>query len=421
MPRSLTPFVVALLVGLPAVLAAQHTGHATPNTRSIIELSQSRTSSGTAWVPDADVVPGWHTAAGSWTFMAHGAAFFQYVQTFGTRGNYQLGLANWVMLMGARPAPGGQLRLRFMGTIEPFTLPDGGYPQLLQVAHEYQGAPATDRQHPHELFAEISGVYDWAVSEALGLSLYGALVGEPALGPVAYNHRAGSANDPTAPLGHVAQDYTHESLGVVTIGAFGRRARLEASVFNGSHPDEDHANLDLQGGQLDAVSGRFTWAPSPGLTASVWVAALPAQTGEHAHEAEQRFGAAVLLARPRSGRAWSTTFVYGAVAAEGAEVRHTALIESSLDLSPSQAIFGRAEFVQRTAAELALTGSVPDRMDLMMLSIGSARRLWRSRAVAAAVGARVTANLIPAALEPFYGSRTPLALLVYLRVAPPAP
>jgi hypothetical protein len=113
--------------------------------------------------------------------------------------------------------------------------------------------------------------------------------------------------------------------------------------------------------------------------------------------------------------------VYGAVAPEGDEVRHTGLIESSLDLGPAQAIFGRVEFVQRTAEELALTGSVPDRMDLIALSIGSARRLWRSRAVDTAVGARVTAHLIPAALEPFYGSRTPFALLVYLRVAPPAP
>ena len=422
MPGSLTRFTVALLAALPAVLAAQHTEHAAPaTTRSLAELSESRTASGTAWIPDADVVPGWHVAAGSWTLMGHGAAFLQYVQTLGTRGNYQLGLANWVMLMAARPAPGGRVRLRFMTTLEPFTLPDGGYPQLLQVAHEYRGAPATDRQHPHELFAEISAAYDWATTEALGVSVYGAVVGEPALGPVAYNHRPGSAHDPTAPLAHVAQDYTHESLGVVTIGAFGRRARLEASLFNGSHPDEDHANLDLQGGQLDAVSGRLTWAPSTALTASAWWAALPAQTGEHAHEAEQRFGAAVLLAKPRSGRAWSTTFVYGAVAPEGDEVRHTALIESSLDLSPAQAIFGRVEFVQRTAEELALTGSVPERMNLMALSIGSARRLWRSRAVDAAVGARVTANLIPAALEPFYGSPMPFALLVYLRVAPPSP
>ena len=123
----------------------------------------------------------------------------------------------------------------------------------------------------------------------------------------------------------------------------------------------------------------------------------------------------------RSGGAWSTSFVYGGVAPDGDAVRHTALIESSLDLSPAQAIFGRVEYVQRTAEELALTGSVPDELDLVALSLGAARRLWRTRAVEAVLGARVTTHLIPAALEPFYGSRTPFALLAYLRVTPPAP
>jgi hypothetical protein len=70
---------------------------------------------------------------------------------------------------------------------------------------------------------------------------------------------------------------------------------------------------------------------------------------------------------------------------------------------------------------LALTGSVPERLDLVALSLGAARRLWRTRAVDAGVGARVTTHLIPAVLEPFYGSRTPFALLVYARVAPPTP
>ncbi len=411
----------ALALAIPPALAAQHTGHDAPAAATILELSQSRTASGTAWLPDADRVPMLHTNAGSWAFMVHGAAFLQYDQTLGTRGQQQLGLANWVMFMGSRPAPGGHLRLRFMGTLEPFTLADGGYPQLLQVAHEYQGALAPDRQHPHELFAEISAAYEWAASEALALSVYAAAVGEPALGPVAYNHRPGAAYDPGAPLGHIAQDYTHESLGVVTIGGFGRRARFEASLFNGTHPDDDRTNLDLQGGKLDAFSGRITLAPSPALSASVWLAALPATEGAHAHEAERRFGAALLLARPRSGGSWSTSFVYGAVAPDGDAVRHSALIESSLDLTPAQAIFGRVEYVQRTAEELALTGSVPDELDLVALTVGAARRLWRTRAVDTVLGARVTTHLIPAALEPFYGSRTPFALLAYLRVAPPTP
>ena len=420
MSGPLTPLVV--LLGLPASVAAQHAGHETPSAlRPAVELSQARTASGTTWLPDAERVPGYHTAAGRWAFMLHGAAFLQYVQSLGTRGQSQFGSANWVMFMATRPAGRGHLRLRAMGTAEPFTLTGRGYPQLLQVAHDYRGAPAPDRQHPHELVAELSAAYEWAASDALAISLYAAPLGEPAVGPVAYNHRPSAAYEPVAPLGHVAQDYTHESLGVVTIGAFGRRARFEASLFNGSHPDDERTNLDLQGGKLNAVAGRLTWAPSATLTAAAWFATIPEATGAHAHDAEQRFGLSLLVARPRRGGIWSTTLVYGAVAPEAESVRHTALVESSVDLSPEQTIFGRAEYVRRTSAELALTGSVPAELDLGAVSLGAARRVWRSRGLFATLGARVTAHFVPPSLAPFYGSRTPLALLAYLRVAPPTP
>jgi hypothetical protein len=353
--------------------------------------------------------------------MLHGAAFLQYVRTLGNRGQDQIGSANWVMVMAARPALGGRLRLRLMATAEPWTLTGRGYPQLLQVAHDYRGAPAPDRQHPHELIAEASVAYEWAASPAFAVSLYAAPIGEPALGPIAYNHRPSAAYEPGAPLGHVAQDYTHESLGVVTIGAHGRRARVEVSAFNSSHPDDEHTNLDLQGGKLDAVAGRLTLAPSAGIAAAAWLGAIPATTGAHAHEASRRFGASLLLARPRTGGAWSTALVYAGIAPDGEPARHTLLVESSLDLTPAQALFGRVEYVRRTADELALTGSVPGDVDLLAVSFGAARRLWRRAAAYLVGGARVTAHVVPAALESFYGSRTPLALLLYARLAPPAP
>jgi len=422
-PGPLTLRVVTLLCAAPIALAAQHEGHggATSATRPAVELSQSRTSSGTTWLPDAERVPGLHTSAGNWSFMLHGAAFLQYVQTLGTRGQSQTGSANWAMFMATRPAGGGRVRLRVMATAEPFTLAGRGYPQLLQVAHDYRGQLAPDRQHPHELFAEISAAYEWAASDGLAVSLYAAPVGEPALGPVAYNHRPSAAYEPTAPLGHLAQDYTHESLGVITLGVFGRRARLEASVFNGSHPDDVRTNLDLQGGKLDAIAGRLTLAPSTGVTTALWFGAIPAAAGAHAHEASRRFGASLLHVRPRSSGAWSTTLLYAAIAPEDEPTRHSILVESTVDLTPAQAVFARAEYVRRTADELALTGSVPDELDLLAVSLGAARRLWRSRGATVVAGARVTAHLVPPALEPFYGSRTPLAVLAYLRLAPPAP
>lgn len=125
-----------------------------------------------------------------------------------------------------------------MVSAEPWTVTARGYPQLLQVATPYRGGIVTDRQHPHELCSELAVAYEHGVGSNLAGSLYAAPVGEPALGPVVYLHRPSAAYDPVAPLGHHTQDFTHTSFGVVTVGAFTRALRIEASAFNGAHPDD---------------------------------------------------------------------------------------------------------------------------------------------------------------------------------------
>jgi hypothetical protein len=411
---------VGVLIVLPAALRAQHQHHADTGATHL-GLSGARTASGTAWLPDAAPVPGYHTKAGLWRIMVHGQAFIQYLSQTGTRADGQLGSVNWVMAMFSRTWTRSVVRLRLMATAEPYTVTARGYPQLLQVAHPYQGVPVQDRQHPHELFAELSAAFEHAVSDDIALSLYAAPIGEPALGPVAYGHRPSAAYEPTAPLGHVAQDYTHESLGVVTVGVFAERVRVEASLFNGSHPDDERTNFDLQGGRLDSYAGRITLAPSARVAASAWAGYVAADP-EHSHGAVQKFGATLLHSRPRPGGHWSSAVIYAALIPRTTprRARHTLLLESSLDLSTRHAVFGRAEYVRRTAGELALIGSVPAELDLGAISLGYA---WRPglEGVTAAAGARLTLHVVPRALEPFYGSRTPAALLAFVRLSPPAP
>ena len=45
---------------------------------------------------------------------------------------------------------------------------------------------------------------------------YGAIAGEPALGPVAFPHRNSAMADPLATLGHHWMDSTHITFGVLT-------------------------------------------------------------------------------------------------------------------------------------------------------------------------------------------------------------
>jgi hypothetical protein len=65
------------------------------------------------------------------------------------------------------------------------------------------------------------------------LSFYFAPMGDPAMGPTAYPHRASASENPIAPLGHHLEDSTHVSDDVITAGFTYRRARIEASGFHG--------------------------------------------------------------------------------------------------------------------------------------------------------------------------------------------
>jgi hypothetical protein len=226
-------------------------------------------------------------------------------------------------------------------------------------------------------------------------------------------HRPSAAYDPTAPLGHHTQDFTHTSFGVVTVGAFTRALRLEASAFNGAHPDDVRTDFDPV--RLDSYSARVTCNPAPPWSVAAWFGHGAATGGSHAHGALDRFGASVLHTRG----AWSTAFVYGADLPTGAgHPLNTLLLESTLELDAVNAVYGRAEYVRRTAADLALVGSVSRELDIGAVSLGYERALWRKSRVAVGLGARGTLNLIPEELRLFYGSRTPVGLMVYVQVRP---
>jgi hypothetical protein len=369
--------------------------------------------SGTAWLPDAARMPAYHASLGRWTLMVHGSVFLQYDRQLGTRADDQLGSVNWVMVMAARPAAGGMLRLRTMVSAEPWTLTARGYPELLQVAEPYRGGLLTDRQHPHELISELSVTYEHTVGSMVAGSLYAAPVGEPALGPVSYPHRPSAVYDPVAALGHHTQDFTHTSFGVVTVGAFTRALRFEASAFNGAHPDDVRTNFDPV--RLDSYSARVSCNPAWQWSVAAWFGHVAATGGSHAHGALDRFGASVLHSRG----AWSTTFIYGADLPTGAgHPLNTLLLESTLELDGVNTVYGRAEYVRRAAADLALVGSVSREVDIGAVSLGYERGLWRTPRVAVGLGARGTLNLVPEELRLFYGSRTPVGLMAYVQVRP---
>jgi hypothetical protein len=354
---------------------------------------------------------------GDWSVMFHGAATLQYNRQRSLRGDDQLGLIDWAMLMAMRPVGTGLLHLHGMVSMEPATMGGRGYPLLLQSGETYRAQPLHDRQHPHDLLMEVAAMYQQPLTSSLAMSLYAAVAGEPALGPVAYMHRPSAQNDPMAPLGHHWQDATHILFGVVTGGLYTRRWKIEGSLFNGREPDENRWNVDLSGRRLDSYAARVTLNPGATLSVAAWYGRLASPEALHPDDPARRYGASVIHAgRGIAGGQWATTLLWGANASHEL-VQHSALVESNLEIGVRNAVFGRLERVTKSASDLVIE-NVPDHEEYLIHSavLGYVREALHLGRLEFGAGVRGSVNFVPPALEAAYGTRSPKGAAVYFRV-----
>src|SRR6202035_1591887 len=160
-----------------------------------------------------------------------------------------------LMGMARRRAGPGVFTARAMLSLEPATIRDRQYPLLFQQGETAFGLPIADGQHPHNFFMEIAALYDLKLGKKTLLSFYAAPVGDPAIGPTAYPHRASAAENPVGTLGHHQQGSTHIANDVVTVGVTHGIVRLEASGFHGREPDEFRWHINS--GAIDSWSTRL--------------------------------------------------------------------------------------------------------------------------------------------------------------------
>ena len=366
--------------------------------------------------------------------MVHGSVFGQYDRQETLHGDTQLGVVDWEMFMAARPLAGGMFTARVMTSLEALALGRRGYPELLQSGATDAGGRLANRQHPHDLWNEVGATYDHMLTSSIAAFVYGAVVGEPALGPVAYMHRPSADADPFAPLGHHWQDAAHESFGVVTAGVYGARAKLEGSAFNGREPDEYRFNLDYQGARLDSYAARFTVAPSSGVTASAWGGYVFDHDPLDRGTGMQRYGGSLLTVLPgaRDGT-WSAALVgginihhhgvrahnHGSESAKSYHIATSTLVETTYELGDRATIYGRAEQVQKSADDLGFNGAeLMQLFTVRALTFGGTTEITTARDLSFGIGARGTANFLPTTLEATYGTRTPLGFSLFLRVRP---
>lgn len=403
-------------------------------------LSMERDGSGTSWLPDETPMYARHLREGPWELMLHGNAFVQYdKQGYGNdkRGDSQFGSANWGMLMAGRNVGDGFLTLRGMMSLETFTVTGAGYPLLLQTGESYQGQPLHDRQHPHDLFMELAAMYNRPLASNLAFSLYVAPVGEPALGPVAFPHRPSAMDDPLAPLSHHWQDATHIAFGVITAGLYTRQVKLEASIFNGREPDEIRTNFDYQGRSLDSYSGRLTVNPSANWSLQGSYGYIKSPEGLHPERSLHRLTASILNGRQLGADGqWSSALIYGANKESGTSLSNSVVVESDAQLDVRNTVFGRLEFVQKTAGDLVIPlgpGVFPEpgcpacstsgvtedtRYNVGVAALGYVREIGKFSGGTIGLGARGAINFVPESLHSTYGSRTPIGTTIFLRFRP---
>lgn len=427
LPRRRDVLAACALAACSTAALAQHEPHdarAPADTQMAMAMigplgiPMERMGSGTTWIPDAVALPSRHFTAGDWTFMVHGFLFGQYDRQNGPRGADQWGSLNWAMIMADRPLAGGRIQLRFMPSLDPWTVGRCGYPLLLQSGETCHGEPNVDRQHPHDFFMELGALYEREITADAALLLYVAPAGEPALGPVAFMHRPSAMDEPQAPLGHHWQDATHISFGVVTAGVFTRQVRLEVSAFNGTEPDESRWNVDPV--ELNSVSGRLTVNPRANWSFTIGYGHLANPERAVPAEPVNRFVVSLLHGRPLGSEGqWASALVLGSNREHEHRPSHSLLLESEAVLDRRNTVFGRIEQLRKGAHHLGLPRSPEDRgVDIASVSLGYIRDFLRGRGMTFGLGARGTVSFVPPDLEPAYGSRNPVGGMIFLRLRP---
>jgi len=383
---------LALQMQMPMPMPMHHE-HADPVADFLMQQG-----SGTATNPAAAPMAMTMTQSGDWMLMAHGNAFINAVHESGPRGDDQLFSTNWFMGSALRPLGDGRLLLRGMLSLEPAAMGERGYPELFQTGETAHGLPLIDRQHPHDFFMELAAEYARDFGNGTIGYVYAAPVGDPALGPVAYPHRASAAELPQATLAHHLEDSTHIADGVLTFGAKRGEYGFAFSGFHGAEPDENRWDIDRGG--IDSWSMRATWDPSPNWSAQISTGHL-----NHPERLEpgnvQRSTASVSYAN----NGWASSLIVGSNhRSDSTTVGITA--ETLWQFNISNYVTARAEIVDK---------ELPERARIRALTGGYTKDVYRSAHLLGGVGGNVTIYGFPSKLKSEYGSR-PLSAYLFARL-----
>jgi hypothetical protein len=378
------------------------------------------TTSGTSLEPDSTNPPMLMQMRRNWMLMLHGQASIVEQQQTGPRGHDKLFSANWIMPMAQRDWGPSELTLRAMLSLEPATISGRYYPELFQQGETAFGEPIVDGQHPHNFFMEIAALYDYKLGERGVLSLYAAPVGDPALGPVAFPHRASAGEDPLAPLGHHLEDSTHIADDVITGGVTVGIVRVEGSGFHGREPDENRWIISQ--GALDSWSGRLTFAPAKDWIAQYSVGHLHSPEAQHPDEDTLRQTASIAFHHTWSLASLDALALWGRNHTVGSPTNANGyLFEATAHLGGPDggrhSLWTRIENVDRTTDLLGTDAPSEESVigRVQAYTGGYAHRLFGNSWSTGEIGAQGTLYETPAPLRTLYGDH-PAGVAIVLNI-----
>ena len=397
-------------------------GLMTMQPHTFLEKIVSHASSGTDAEPISTPAPMLMTKKDGWMLMFHANVFVLDEQQSSPRGRDKFFSTNWFMPMAQRKLGLGIFTSRVMLSLEPATVTDERYPLLFQEGETAFGVPIADGQHPHDFIMEVAALYDLKLGERSLLSFYFAPVGDPAIGPTAYAHRASAFEDPVAPLGHHQEDSTHISDDVVTVGLTYRIARLEASGFHGREPDEFRWDIDQ--GKIDSWSTRLTIEPGKNWSAQYSYARIKSVEALFPSEDQERMTASIMYNRPFHEGNWASTILWGRTRSIGDNsIFNSYLWESTVRFQAKNHVWTRIENAQRSNGLIVGENLLPPGFQeepighVQAYTLGYDRDVELVPHLASAIGAQLTTYGVPNILKPIYGAR-PSGIAIFVRLRP---
>lgn len=388
--------------------------------QSLIDLIENHAVSGTDVEPGSTPAPMLMTQKDGWMLMFHGEVFLNEIQQTGPRGADKFFSTNWFMPMAQRKFGNGTLTLRTMLSLEPATISERRYPELFQQGETAFGQPIVDGQHPHDLFMELAALYDYKAGEKTLLSFYAAPMGDPAMGPVAYPHRASASEDPLSPLGHHLEDSTHIAADVVTAGVTYHDFRVEGSGFHGREPDENRWNINS--GQIDSWSMRLTVNPAKNWSGQYSFAQIHSPEALSPTEDLRRMTASISYNRSIHNGNWASMILWGRNQnIQNGNIGNGYLLESTLRFAKRNYAWIRIENVDRTNELLLGTNPEPPGFSeryfarVQAYTAGYDREIGHIPHLSTALGGQLTWYGVPEILKSDYGTH-PVGLAVFLRL-----